>query len=382
MDDIVKRKNGESLIEYSPNEFPLPENDRIAVIGIISQFHKCRTRRQLKAVFQSNILPILGAQSALYAWTASELCNAQLIDCVNIPKKEIPAIKEFVCQNPKAKSVLSHPFPVIARDVVLPPGQIKNNGVDAFFKKRPKKEGFDYFDLSHPGRITIAIREPSFCAGIHRRYPCDKPWTIREIRILEQIRPHLLQTLRNILLSEEVESNKSLIATLADVPDAIALINQKQMISFCNRTFEELFSVKLGGSLSVKLKDLLQKKLLKNKSGKGLHTIEVPEYEISHDHYRIKLIRLRGGKTEENGNWLLRLSRVEKSPMKSCSILDSAGLTGRETEICDLAREGFDDREIAGQLFISPHTVKAHLKKIHEKLEVHTRAQLIATLNR
>jgi len=44
-------------------------------------------------------------------------------------------------------------------------------------------------------------------------------------------------------------------------------------------------------------------------------------------------------------------------------------------------REGIDDRQIAGRLFISPHTVKTHIKRIYEKLGVHSRAQLVATLN-
>jgi DNA-binding CsgD family transcriptional regulator len=98
--------------------------------------------------------------------------------------------------------------------------------------------------------------------------------------------------------------------------------------------------------------------------------------------YSVKFIHLNGSKNVDSGNWLLRISRNDTPKAKGGSVLDSARLTGRESEICDLAREGLDDREIAVQLYISPHTVKAHLKKIHEKLDVHTRAQLIAVLNR
>lgn len=56
-------------------------------------------------------------------------------------------------------------------------------------------------------------------------------------------------------------------------------------------------------------------------------------------------------------------------------------LTQRETEVATLAKQGLADQEIATYLDISPHTAKNHLKQIYKKLDVNTRAKLVALLH-
>jgi DNA-binding NarL/FixJ family response regulator len=53
-------------------------------------------------------------------------------------------------------------------------------------------------------------------------------------------------------------------------------------------------------------------------------------------------------------------------------------LTPRESEILDLIVHGLGTSAIAGKLFISPQTVRNHVKKIYEKLQVHSKAQAVA----
>lgn len=53
-------------------------------------------------------------------------------------------------------------------------------------------------------------------------------------------------------------------------------------------------------------------------------------------------------------------------------------LTEREREVLDLLAQGLTNKEIAEQLYITPNTVKRHLKAIFEKLEVHTRSAATA----
>jgi len=55
-------------------------------------------------------------------------------------------------------------------------------------------------------------------------------------------------------------------------------------------------------------------------------------------------------------------------------------LTEREREIAGLAAEGLRNNEIAEKLFVSEHTVRAHLRSIYQKLDIDRRAKLVQVL--
>jgi len=61
-------------------------------------------------------------------------------------------------------------------------------------------------------------------------------------------------------------------------------------------------------------------------------------------------------------------------------LLDSYGLTQRETDIVLLLARGLSAKEIAAELALSPHTVRDHVKSIYDKAGVNSRGELVATL--
>ena len=52
-------------------------------------------------------------------------------------------------------------------------------------------------------------------------------------------------------------------------------------------------------------------------------------------------------------------------------------LTTREREVLHNVMEGFSNREIAGQLFVSPETVKTHITNIMSKLGARDRTHAV-----
>ena len=66
---------------------------------------------------------------------------------------------------------------------------------------------------------------------------------------------------------------------------------------------------------------------------------------------------------------------LEKNQIGQENIFTKFDLTTRESEILDFIADGKSNKEIAEALFISINTVKFHVKKIYEKLEVSNRKE-------
>ena len=80
------------------------------------------------------------------------------------------------------------------------------------------------------------------------------------------------------------------------------------------------------------------------------------------------------------GIWIGRGLTPQTTPVefrRNDAAIRSLGLTPRECEILHLLASGQSNKELARSLAISPNTVKTHVARIYEKLEVDRRVQAI-----
>ena len=64
------------------------------------------------------------------------------------------------------------------------------------------------------------------------------------------------------------------------------------------------------------------------------------------------------------------------------SLITQLELSNRELEVLELLAKGYSNQEIAGQLFVSLSTVKAHNQHLFEKLDVKRRIQAVEKAKR
>lgn len=87
------------------------------------------------------------------------------------------------------------------------------------------------------------------------------------------------------------------------------------------------------------------------------------------------------------GIWLARKMskpevKIEMVPINEYILneqaIDQMGLSKRELEVLNLLSQGLSNAEIADRLFVSPNTIKTHVTRVFEKLEVNNRTKAVA----
>ena len=83
---------------------------------------------------------------------------------------------------------------------------------------------------------------------------------------------------------------------------------------------------------------------------------------------------VRSGGAPMSAEIARRVVEAFHQPMKA-KVDDDMKLSKRETEILELLTKGLANKEIADRLDISVETVRVHLRRVYEKLHVHSRTE-------
>jgi DNA-binding CsgD family transcriptional regulator len=86
---------------------------------------------------------------------------------------------------------------------------------------------------------------------------------------------------------------------------------------------------------------------------------------------------LHGSLLEDTGQLALIVEPAKAADVAPL-IVEAYGFSQRELEVTRLIARGFGTSQIAAELFLSPHTVRDHVKAVFEKVGVSSRGELVA----
>lgn len=93
-------------------------------------------------------------------------------------------------------------------------------------------------------------------------------------------------------------------------------------------------------------------------------------------HYRLRGSLLASDLFKTGRAYMVVLERLTPAWPPEETLRERFDLTRQETRVALLLAQGQTNREIAEQLFISPHTARHHTENVLEKLDLHTRRQV------
>lgn len=96
----------------------------------------------------------------------------------------------------------------------------------------------------------------------------------------------------------------------------------------------------------------------------------------SEEDFVARIFELRAGGSPITPIIARRILQRFQSPARADSGLTQP-LSERETEVLNLLARGFAYQEIARLLDVSPHTVGTYVKRLYEKLQVHSRGEAV-----
>ncbi len=179
------------------SEVSLPEKDYLGIIKLIQNLQNCENRCDLRECTGPCSSFFRSPGYTVAAWTDPDLQNFNVMDCIGFKKEEYPVIQGFLPYDTNIKKILSLSRSTMATDIDVPRENIKRDFVQ-FFDENPQYKSISEKSLDRLETIMISMDSPenTNAIGIHRHKPFGKPWTIRDIRLLELLRPSLLHTLK------------------------------------------------------------------------------------------------------------------------------------------------------------------------------------------
>ena len=356
----------------------LPEDDYGAVLDVITELLSHQTAHSLAGLFHSHLLPLLDASTFIYACADADFLKPRILEAVGVPQSDLNSIQAYFAFCPLIRQMVDRSSLVETYDLDIPRSKL-HESVAGYFEAHPagRKRNGSFLDDIRTTLLTIDRSEPAIAIGFHRLDDSRESFTRREKRILELLRPHLCQAIRTFVLKEGSQYSTDEEHSLNSQTPTAQVTRDSRIIDQ-NPQFRKLFNSLPGDKLGSSLTRFLECGVSDYEVSPSARSpvTEASLYCLCPRVFQVDVIR------RNDDLWLLELHKLSGACPGFNPVLKQYGLTPKEKEVCCRVRQGFDNREIASQLFISFHTAKTHLKNIYGKLDIPNRPRLVSFLNK
>lgn len=349
----------------------LANRDHQLALAAIHWLNNCQTRDEFNQALKAALLPLLACNGVFYGRLAGERNTLQLLDGINQStccQGGWERILTAVLQNSSTEGFISEnvnmPLPIHSSNLVERADSL--NGCAFSFDQSWQRS------LHNCTLITVFDEghQPAFRFYFCRFTDHQQIFSQRDIELLKILRPALLQTLKFILFHEETLNFRQMRQFWSDHTDPIVVMRDDGTVIFQSQVFERIIGHDKPAFLSTTL--AFAKTIQSNQSGCYSFLSKLGKRL-----YEIKLTLINADIDDHQCIYLLQLSRVVHKIGRIFTQLNRTGLTPRELEIATLIYQGNSSKEIAGEIHLSYHTVRNHIKNIYSKLGVSTRSEML-----
>ena len=211
------------------------------------------------------------------------------------------------------------------------------------------REFLSRFGISHGMGIAVPIEGAYGVTLVHlARREREQPFTLDEADALTAAAPHLIEALMvNRLRANAVRSAQDTSAT------PVALVTPDRWLIYPNSAFATAWQAMVAIDPSLQVPRI---------PSEWLDGSVAPDSVLARQGWRIESSPVDDG------------VRVELFRHRPLGVEDK--LTPREREVAQLYGKGYTYKDIGKLLSTSPHTVRAHIAKIFDKLNINSRAVL------
>lgn len=239
-------------------------------------------------------------------------------------------------------------------------------GVEEFHATPLYREFYSLPEITVEDQLSLTLPQPEMIIGIALNRS-QRDFTTRDRLVLNLLRPHIVQALRN---SAAFERSQMIITSLEGAvesgQDGLVLVSGDGRIEHLTRRARELlgefFPTWKGPDLPPVLAEWAA----------SADRPQAPEWPLvaERDSRHLLARRIPGDRAQ-----VVMLSLAPKQP--DAEDLLRLGLTGRQAEVMALVSRGHSTKEVAAALYISPRTVDKHVEQALRTLGATTRLQAV-----